>query len=481
MKQRLTAISQLFKFLCGKTWGMSVDAMLELYRSLFLGFLRYSLPVLTNTCKTNIRTLQAVQAQALRVCLGLPKCAPTEATISIARDQPIQTHIVVEALRAHIRHFSRAHCHHLATLPSERPRASYCATISNYAAHLPSGFSPASKPAIPPWCFIPPEVHLNVPGIRKKSELSSPVLKQLSLILLHEKYADHVHVYTDGSTTLQRSSGAVVVPAKAITVSFKTDHPTTSTAAELAALRAALRVVNHEQPQRWSVFSDSKAALQSLLSALRHGPYEQLVFEVRYLLHTSIEKGHHVKFQWLPSHCGVIGNEHADNAARSALQGDTLETIPLSRTDAARQLRVVAQKITFSTWNTASRLRNQHHHCPNTLRLQTPTGLRRNDATLLCRLWLRVAFTKSFSFRIEMADNPFCEHCGSEETLRHIFCDCPRYNEQRTSLAAALARIDNRQMTVETILECRPERSSRVKATKAVLNFLKTTDLHRRL
>lgn len=308
------------------------------------------------------------------------------------------------------------------------------------------------------------------------------MLKQLSLILLLEKYADHVHLYTHGSTTLQCSSGVVVDPAKAITVSFKTDHPTTSsTAAELGALRAALCVVNREQPQRWSIFCDSKAALQSLLSALRHGPYEQLVFEVRYLLHTSLEKGHHVTFQWLPSHCGLIGNEHADNAARSALQGDRIETIPLSRTDAASQLRVAAQEMTSSTCNTASRLHNHHRHCPTNLRLQTPTGLRRNDATLLCRLWLRVAFTKSFSFRIQMADNPFCDNCGSEETLQHIFCDCPRYNAQRKSLAVALARIDPRPMTAETILECRPERSSRVKATKAVLNFLKASDLHRRL
>uniref|UniRef100_L7LZE3 Putative tick transposon n=1 Tax=Rhipicephalus pulchellus TaxID=72859 RepID=L7LZE3_RHIPC len=460
---------------------MSVDGMLELYRALFLGFLRYSLPVLTNTCKTNLRILQAAQAQALRVCLGLPKCAPTEATIAIAKDQPIQTHIALEALRAHVRHFARAPSHHLATLPSERPQASYCATISRYSANLPSGFSPAAKPPIPPWCLIRPAVHLSVPGIKKKAELSSPVLKQLSLRLMHEKYTDHVHIYTDGSTTIRSSSGAVVVPARGVTVSFKTDHPTSSTAAELAALRTALCVLNREQPQRWSIFTDSKAALQSLLSALRHGPYEQLVFEIRHLIHTSSEKGHQVTFQWLPSHCGVIGNEHADNAARSALQGDKEEVIPLSRSDAAAMLRIVAKDISQPTLHTSRSQNYRQHHLNALRRFDIPTGLQRREATLLCRLWLRVAFTKSYSFRIGMADNALCDVCGTEETLQHIFCDCPRYAVQRRSLSSALARLDSRTMTLETVLQCHPEKSSRSQATKALLKFLRATDLHERL
>lgn len=54
-----------------------------------------------------------------------------------------------------------------------------------------------------------------------------------------------------------------------------------------------------------------------------------------------------------------------------------------------------------------------------------------------------MAFTMSFSFRIGMADNPFCGNCGSGEILQLVFCDCPRCNGQRQSLAVALARLDN--------------------------------------
>uniref|UniRef100_A0A131Z0Q1 Tick transposon n=1 Tax=Rhipicephalus appendiculatus TaxID=34631 RepID=A0A131Z0Q1_RHIAP len=337
---------------------------------------------------------------------------------------------------------------------------------------------------MPPWCLIRPAAHLNVPGIRKKSDLSSPVLKQLSLLLLHERYADSVHIYTDGSTNLQCSSGAVVVPARVITISFRTDHPTTSTAAELAALRTALCLVTREPPQQWSIFSDSKAALQSVLSAMRRGPYEQLVFEIRCLLHTAHEKGHHVTFQWLPSHCGVIGNEHADNAARAALEGAQEDTIPLSRSDAASSLRKLAQGITLSLWrppsNQTNRTNRQHRLC-SLMDLYMPTGLRRSDDTLLYRIWLGVAFTKSYSFRIGMADDALCDACRCEETLRHILCDCPLYDVQRQSLASVLADRDNRQMSVESILECRSQRTSQLKVAKELLKFLRKTNLDKRL
>lgn len=155
--------------------------------------------------------------------------------------------------------------------------------------------------------------------------------------------------------------------------------------------------------------------------------------------------------------------------------------IPLSRSDAAAMLQRIAKNISHSTLNTSRGQNYRQHHLNELRRLQIPSGLRRREATLLCRLWLRVAFTKSYSFRIGMADNALCDACGTEETLQHIFCDCPCYAAQRRSLIFALARLHNRPLTLETILQCHPDNSSRIQATKALLKFLRTTDLHERL
>lgn len=481
LKKRLTAISHVFKFLGGKTWGTSVHAMLQLYRALFLGYLRYSLPVLSNTCRSNIRTIESAQAQALRVCLGLPRCTSTAETVAIAKDYPVTTHMALEVLRAHIRHIARAPFHHLATLPKDRPNASFCQVISTYRDCLPRDYTPAERLLSPPWCLARPQVRLSVPGIRTKAGLSSPALKQLSLLMLHETYKDHLHIYTDGSTNLDGSTGAVTFPEKAVTFQFKTCHRTTSTAAELAALRSALHMLREDLPRKWSIFTDSKAALQCLLSALRRGPQDQLVLEIRQMYHQLVEKGHDITFQWLPGHCGIMGNEQADEAARRAHENAAKESIPLSRTDAATKLRILARDATRSMWNTPGFRYTRLHRLDPSLRLRIPSGLSRIETTALCRLWLGVSFTNAFACRIGMADSAACDSCDSEETIEHILCHCPRYSSQRQSLVTTLARLDDRPLSEQTILECRLMRSSHQKAMRALLRFLRTSDLLERL
>lgn len=447
LKRRLTDIAHLFKYLGGKTWGTSVHAMMQLYKTLFLGYLRYSLPVLTNTCRTNIRTLESVQAMALRVCLGLPRCSSTAETIAIANDYPAKTHIIMEALRAHVRHLARAPTHHLASLPEDRPRASFCQTVLSYRTRLPTGYTAPARVPTPPWCMTHPQVRLTVPGIRSKAQLSSPALKQLSLLLLYETYSEHSHLYTDASTTVDGSAGSVIFPARTTTVKIRLSHQTTSTAAELAALRSALRVIYDQPPKKWSVFTDSKAALQCLIYALRRGPHEQLVLEIRELLHHLFVQGHDITFQWLPSHCGILGNEHADAAARTAHEDGVQESIPLSRTDAAMKIREIANEDIKSLWNTPSLQHTRLHRLDPCRRLRPPSGLSRLEATVLCRLWLGVAFTKSFAFRIGMAESAACSQCDSEETIDHVLCRCPRYSSHRLSLAAVLVRLDDREKT----------------------------------
>uniref|UniRef100_A0A131YK13 Tick transposon n=1 Tax=Rhipicephalus appendiculatus TaxID=34631 RepID=A0A131YK13_RHIAP len=418
---------------------------------------------------------------ALRVCLGLPRCSSTAETIAIANDYPAKTHIVMEALRAHVRHLARTPAHHLASLPEDRPGASFSQTVLSYRARLPTGYTAPARVPTPPWCMTHPQVRLTVPGIRSKARLSSPALKQLSLLLLYETYSEHNHLYTDASTTVDGSAGSVIIFATATTVKIKLSHQTTSTAAELAALRSALKVIHHQQAKKWSVFTDFKAALQCLIFALRRGPHEQLVLEIRELLHHVFIQGHDITFQWLPSHCGILGNEHADAAARSAHEDGKQEAIPFSRTDAAMKIRAIANEDVKSLWNAASLSHTRLHRLDPSRRLRPPSELSRLETTVLCRLWLGVSFTKSLAFRIGMEDSAACDHCGSDETIDHVLCHCPRYSAHRRPLAAVLARLDDRPLSEQSVLECRRELSSQRKSVKALLNFLHGSGLLNRL
>uniref|UniRef100_L7M0C3 Putative tick transposon n=1 Tax=Rhipicephalus pulchellus TaxID=72859 RepID=L7M0C3_RHIPC len=454
--------------------------MLQLYTALFLGFLRYSLPALSNTCKTNIRA-QSVQAQALRTCLGLPKCSSTIATIAIAQDQPVTTHIIIETLRVHIRHLSRLPSHHLACLPARRPHALFCGIVTKHHDKLPPGFKPAMRPTSALWSLRQPDVCLSVPGIVKKARMSPLALKQLSLRLLDETYFDRMHVYTDGSTNSNSSTGAVVLPSDEVLLQFRYSHITTSTAAELAALQGAVKYILQQRPNRWAIFCDSRSALKALRLALRHGLHEQSVYEIRHDYHEELEEGHDIIFELLPSHCGIVGNDHADEAARSAHDQDLRTPIPLLRTDAARRLQSLARRIGLLQWNTQGFYNARLCSIDPNLQLRLPSGLSRRDETLLCRMWLGVAFTNAYSCLIGMASSAACNICACEETLEHILCHCPSYQAQRRGMEAKLRHLYSRPLTEKKILGPWPTVSHMRKATKALLCFLRTTGLHERL
>lgn len=170
------------------------------------------------------------------------------------------------------------------------------------------------------------------------------------------------------------------------------------------------------------IFCDSKPALQSLQSALCRGPHEQLLAEIRLLYDRATQAGHDIAFQWLPSHCGIVGNENADAAARLAHQKTETISIPLSRTDAARTLRKLARETTLSKWGTQEFTSARIHALDPHLQRPLPLGLPRSDATILCRLWLGVAFTNAYSYLIGMAASGTCEVCDTPETIRHVLC-----------------------------------------------------------
>lgn len=120
------------------------------------------------------------------------------------------------------------------------------------------------------------------------------------------------------------------------------------------------------------------------------------------------QAGHDVAFQWLPSDCGIVGNERLDAAARSARHGAVTVRILFPRTDAARTFRVLARETSlrerFSEEFTCARIAA----LDALLQRPLPLSLSRCGAALLCRFWLRVAFTNAYSL-IGMAESDECE------------------------------------------------------------------------
>ena len=92
--------------------------------------------------------------------------------------------------------------------------------------------------------------------------------------------------------------------------------------AELLAILMALQHINEmsNPPFAIVICSDSKSALSSIRSDSTSAR-EDLVREIVTVVHQLITRGTEVRFQWVPAHVSLSGNEKADRAAKRGARG----------------------------------------------------------------------------------------------------------------------------------------------------------------
>lgn len=170
LNSKLMSFINLVRFISGTRWGATVASLLRLHEALFVGLLGYIIHLLCVTRKTNVKTLQSIQGQALRACQGLPRTATTNGTIGEAGQLPIAALQEQEVLRSHLRHRTQHAGHHLANFLWDR-NVSFVRVLSKHQRHIPNIFTQWKVSTTPPWKLIIPQIFVDIPGIIKKVSL----------------------------------------------------------------------------------------------------------------------------------------------------------------------------------------------------------------------------------------------------------------------------------------------------------------------
>jgi len=133
------------------------------------------------------------------------------------------------------------------------------------------------------------------------------------------------------------------------------------------------------------------------------------------------KNGKNIILCWIPSHVGILGNEKADTAARSALSLPVIR-MKLPATDMYPRIT----KLIFDEWQLV------WDCCAgNKLHVIRPTVgdhkqkacLSRRDSVLLNRL--RIGHTRlTHSFLLSDDDLPECRTCQCPLTVKHILVEC---------------------------------------------------------
>ena len=419
----------LLKKLAGTTWGADGKILNRVYTGAVRPIMEYATTSWATASNTNKAKLDRVQNIALRAITGGMKTTPIKEMQKRADIEPLENRRELKVL---------TQTEKLRRLPSHPMHKKLSAMTKNRLKRkslnhltkdlrkkeseiLDQEIKEESHLSIKNWNQTSETytIELEVPGLYSREEQHPAQEKSTTLEMLNEKYPSDVwtHIYTDGSADDAVKNGGSGVFIKTTdgqkhTFSNATGKRCSNFKAETLALQTAISHIITTQPEKSVILSDSKAALQSLSS---DSP-DRDVQKIKEDLH-SIPPRCTVVLQWIPAHCGISGNEEADQLAKNGSK-----MIQPNSTTTYREAKTLLKNKRKTEWR-----RSTDNYNPK----QDPiNNLKRNDQTAIFRLRTGHCSLRSHLKRIGVSPSALCD-CGAEQTVHHILQDCPKLEAQR--------------------------------------------------
>ena len=166
------------------------------------------------------------------------------------------------------------------------------------------------------------------------------------------------------------------------------------------------------------------------------------------LLWSLSDKGTHVSFCWVPSHCGIDGNESVDQLAKETLDQDIDPLANVHYTDMKPLVNSYIRKLVQTKWYVAVHGRDLYRVKPTLGPPKKFQHLTRAEEVVITRL--RIGHTKATKSHILSRGPPTgCHHCGHTLTIDHMLLECALLQECRDEYYT----VDSLNALFETIPE----------------------------
>ena len=141
----------------------------------------------------------------------------------------------------------------------------------------------------------------------------------------------------------------------------------------------------------------------------------------------SDDKGTRVRFCWVPSHCGIDGNERVDQLAKETLDQDIDPLASVHYTDMKPLVNSYIQKLVQTKWDVAVNGRDLYLVKPT---LGPPKKFQHLTRAEEVITWLRIGHIKATKSHILSQGPPTgCHHCGQTLTIDHMLLECALLQE----------------------------------------------------
>ncbi|GFX45993.1 probable RNA-directed DNA polymerase from transposon X-element [Trichonephila clavipes] len=353
LRKRCEKSLNLLKVLSNTSWGADRTSLLRVYQAIVLSRIDYGCVVYGSACNSTLKKLDPVHHMALRICSGAFRTSPVQSLYVNCHQLPLD-------LRR--RKLSLAFYFKILSVPSHPLQNVYMSTSMKrlYVAR-PSNIRPfmdrmklhISKLDLPnvriqqrnlfqPWNT--PRFHYINPFATYSKSTVAPVVFQRVFAYHRSQYSRYSAIYTDGSKRADYVGCGVVI--EDIMHGYRLDTSCSIFTAEAVAIYRALQLIDSTMPRKYCIYTDSMSVLEALENY--HDRCHPVVCTILDLTSRLYSKGFDIVFCWLPSHVGIIGNEQADSAAKSATTHLPL-AVPLS--DMKRVIMHHIFKIWQESWS----------------------------------------------------------------------------------------------------------------------------------
>lgn len=251
-------------------------------------------------------------------------------------------------------------------------------------------------------------------------------------------------LFTDGSRKddLDHSGFSVVSEDGSLVRKYRSLGFVSIFTLEAMAILCTVKEIERIEDERFIIFSDSKSVIVALANAKLSGRTSFLILEIKHCVANLLKVRKRIKFIWIPSHCGIVGNERADLAAKEAICNGIDSTLNVS----SRDLRIKWSKNLFSSffdWCKVSGANKASWYMDNCLTNSRRTwfhgvDIPRRSVVSICRLRSGHTSLLASLHRFRIVPSPTCLVCDEEESANHIFWKCTRFKSQRKILIESL-------------------------------------------
>ncbi|XP_047491583.1 uncharacterized protein LOC125040863 [Penaeus chinensis] len=453
--------TNLMKKISSTTWGSNRENMIKFYDIYIKPKIEYGISIIGTANNTEMKKLEIIQNNALRIATGCLKTTPILALFTLTNKMPfkykqkeMECMQVIKILeKQENNQMKRIVTANIEKYNPEKDKRGLVHRVIETCKELQITIKAKTIPnitPIPPWFDITNNIETNFLEDLAKN-VPEQIIKSQFFKLENTRYLNNKKIFTDGSKLSTNStSAAIYIQDKNITTIWKLPDETEIIEAELFAIKQGITYIQNNRLVTSVIFSDSKSALQ-LISNLKPKNYKHIIFEIQAMIYSLTNQKQTITIQWIPSHKNIRGNEIADQAAKKAHTITNPITIYEDKRKKIKQIRIKYLK----KWETQlnSILNTKNYLLKNTE--PQPWTRSKNRKLDVCITRLKTTHTRlnQHLHKVKIVNDPTCRWCHhQEENIEHIMLQCPRFHSYRTELMEALKRIKINNPNIDLLL-----------------------------